>query len=128
MVLKDDMKESIVTRRSVAAGEVGTVRERLKADGTVEEVRVRFYPGQEGALQVTPYVLHKGERREDLLTYPEGVNRFLSGDDDYVIFPLSISFEYDDEIRIDYKNTSTFTYTLAIDVIVDYLGGQNRVV
>jgi hypothetical protein len=127
-MLKDDMKESIVIRRSVAAGESGTVRERLKADGTVEEIRVRFYPGQEGDLQVMPYILHKGERREDLLTFPAGSDRFLSGDDDYVVFPLSVSFEYDDNLQIDFKNIATFPYTLSVDVIVDYLGGQNRVV
>jgi hypothetical protein len=97
------------------------IRERLKDNGQVQEVRVRFYPGVERTLQVSPYVLHKNNRREDFFTYPEGTEPYITGDNDYLIFPCSLDFQYDDEICIEYNHAGgSFPYTLAVDVVVTY--------
>jgi hypothetical protein len=101
--------------------EESVIRERLKDNGQVQEVRVRFYPGVERTLQVSPYVLHKNNRREDFFTYPEGTEPYITGDNDYLIFPCSLDFQYDDEICIEYNHAGgDFPYTLAVDVVVTY--------
>lgn len=103
--------------------------ERVKADGTVEKLKVRFFAGQEKSLQVRPYILHKGRKIEDLVTYPEGTNEYLCGDDDYLEFDLSIPVENDDEIVIAVSNMDIDDpYTLNVSVMIDYYGGKMRVV
>jgi hypothetical protein len=116
-------KEVITIRQSVAAGVAGTVKERLKDDGYIEEVRIRFYPGVERQLEIVPYILHKENRKEDLFTYPTGTEGTITGDNDYLVFPVSLEFNYDDELWVDYKNKgTTYPYTLVIDIVVSYQG------
>lgn len=126
-MLSSDKKEVIAIRKTVPAGATVIVSERVKGPGTVEELRVRFYPGQSRSLRVNPYVLHKGDQAEPMLTYPEGTENFLSGDDDTLIFPSVVTVENDDNIRVIAQNMSSgFDYTLVIDVVIDYHSGQNR--
>lgn len=96
------------------------IKERMKDNGSVNEVRVRFYPGVEKSLHVNPYILHKAGRREELFTYPVGGEGFISGDNDTFVFPISIDFEYDDEIVVEFENVGNYSYTLAVDIIVNY--------
>jgi hypothetical protein len=121
-------KEVVAIRMNIPAGTTVTVLERIKAQGTVEELRVRFYPGQERELHVMPIVLHKGDQAEQLLTYPEGSENFLSGDDDSMIFPCVVAVDNDDHLKVTAQNTNiTYDYTLCIDVVIDYYAGKNRV-
>lgn len=121
-----DRKEVIAFRGTIAAGASGTLSERVKADGTVESVRARFYPGQQLALRVRPYVEHHGRKQEDLVTYVGSVG-YLAGDDDSFDFPVVVDVSYDDEIKLDYNNTDgTFDYDLVVDIVVDYYGGKVR--
>jgi hypothetical protein len=114
-------KEVIAVRKSVQPLEIGTVKERVKYDGFIEAINVRFYAGQESELKVMPLVMHKGGKTETFFTYPEGTDPTLSGEDDNFQYPLSIDIEYDDEIHIRYENrSSTYEYTLVVDVIVSY--------
>ena len=119
-------REVISFRKSIAAGASDVIRERVKAPGTLEEVRVRFNPGQANSLRIRPVVEHKGNRLEDLVTYPSGTNQFLSGDDDYLILPCSIVVDNDDFVEIIATNTGAFTYTIVCDVVIDYLYGSER--
>jgi hypothetical protein len=103
--------------------------ERVKAPGTLEGIRIRFYAGQELDLRVRPYVLHKGQKSEDVLTYPEGSNPYLSGDDDEFYFPVTVPLANDDEIKVHVVNVNTqYAYTLVVHVAIDYYGGGNRVI
>jgi hypothetical protein len=113
-------KEVIAIRKTVTAGEEGRIKERLKDNGYVEEIRVRFYPGVERTLKVLPYILHKSTKQENFFTTPEETEIFISGDDDSFVFPLSLSFEYDDELVVYYKNEGTYPYSLVVDIIVEY--------
>lgn len=124
----NNKKEVISFRKTVAGGTSMVLKERIKDPGTVEGLRVRFYPGQEKALQVFPFVEHKGQRIESLITYAEETDRFLSGDDDYMEYAVVVPVDYDDYIKIDVKNASPYDYDVAVDVFVDYFGGQNRVI
>jgi hypothetical protein len=115
------MVEGTYTEIDFVVKDDGVISERLKDNGQVQEVRVRFYPGVERTLQVSPYVLHKNNRREDFFTYPEGTEPYITGDNDYLIFPCSLDFQYDDEICIEYNHAGgDFPYTLAVDVVVTY--------
>jgi hypothetical protein len=114
-------KEVIAVRKSVLPLEAGTIKERVKYDGFIEGINVRFYAGQESELKVLPIVMHKGGKTETFFTYPEGTEPTLSGEDDSFTYPLSIDIEYDDEIQVRYENqSSTYEYTLVVDIIVSY--------
>lgn len=113
--------EVIAIRKTIPVLSNSTTKERCKGNGRVSELRIKFYPGVEKALKVQPFVLHKGGRAEQFLTYPEGTEPFISGDNDYLVFPVSVDFENDDEIAVYAENTNAnYTYSLAVDVIVSY--------
>lgn len=121
-------KEVMAFRKVISGGRNLTLSERLKANGTVEEIRVRFYPGQQRSLQISPYVMHKSERREDLFTYPFNTETYLTGDNDYLVFPVTLDFEYDDEFHINVFNADYVNaYTLSVDVVVSYHGYETGV-
>lgn len=123
------MKTEVITIRQVIGfGQTVNIKERCKSNGFVQEIRIRFYPGVENSLQVIPGVLHKGNIREDFFTYPEGTNRYISGDDDYLVFPVSLAFQNDDEIEVKAINTTTaYNYTLTCDLVVSYVESEEGV-
>lgn len=124
------MKTEVISfRQDITAGQQLTITERIKDKGEIIEVRVRFYPGQERALQVRPFVQLFNLQTEDLLTWGGSTNgsgspdRFLSGDEDYFVFPVSASVVADDNIAVWVNNTDlVYTYTLVCDVVVQYYG------
>lgn len=121
-------KEPIVFIKTIPAGTTDVLSERIKADGTIEGLIIRFFSGQENSLQVRPFVEHRGGLIEELVTYPSTTDRFLSGDDDYDEIPVSIPVRNDDYLKVSVTNTSIYDYTLKVTIIVDYLGGMTRVV
>lgn len=122
-------KETIAFIKNIAASTDLKLSERVKGEGTIEKFTVRFYPGQERSLQVRATVIHKGNKTEDLVTYPEGGENYLSGDDDSLSFNIVIPVENDDEIVLYVKNIdATYEYTLVAYIEIDYFGGKNRVV
>lgn len=124
-----DVSEPIVFVASIPPGQIRKFQERIKADGTIQSVKVRFFKGQQLALHVRPYVLHTGNLVEDIITYPEGTNQYLSGDDDYPLYDVVCPVRNDDELVVWVHNTDPDdTYTLNVTVTVDYHGGQNRAV
>lgn len=114
-------KEIIAIRKDIAPGTKVTFKERMKDNGALVNIRVRFYPGVENDLKVIPFILHKGNRREDVLTYVEGSNTNISGDDDTFIFPVYVEFKYDDELVVEVQNVGAFSYTCVFDATVEYV-------
>lgn len=116
------MKQEVVAfRANVNPSTSQVFTERIKDGGRVTEVRVRFYPGQERDLQVRPYLQLLNRQTEDLLTYPAGTDGFLSGDNDYLTFPVSLEVVMDDMIAVWVNNVNaTYTYTVVVDVVVQY--------
>lgn len=118
---KPMLVEDLKVRDFVRTGQLKPIKERIKYSGYVEEVRIRFYAGVEKALQVKPYVLRDGRRIEDLFTYPEGTDQYITGDDDYLVFPVSAEINTDDELIVEYRNLEKdFVYTLSIDFVLIY--------
>ena len=122
-------KEITSFRKSIPA-ESGVLqfKERIKAEGTIEKVSVRFYQGQQLKLKVQPFLLKHGGQPVKLIDYADGTDAFLSGDDDYFQYPVGIQTEYDDYILIIAENTALFECNMVVDVVVDYVGGKRRVV
>lgn len=119
------MKQEVIAfKKTIAPNTVETIKERVKADGFISSVSIRFYPGAENDLQVKPYIKHKGTHAiEDFFTYPEGTQKFISGDNDYFEYNVSLQVMYDDEIEVWVENKSTnYAYTLSVDVEINYTG------
>jgi hypothetical protein len=111
--------ENISFRKVIQPLESGMLKERVKANGVIRQVSIRFYSGQEKSLRVRPFVLHKASRAEDFFTYVEGTDVFMSGDNDVFNFPITLDVEYDDQIAVSYENTSSaYPYSLVVDVQV----------
>lgn len=125
-----DTKEVISFRKVIPPNTVNEfMQERVKAPGTVEGVYVRFYPGQQKSLQIIPMVEHKGRMPESLITYASSGETYLSGDDDRLDIPVVVSVDTNDYIKVQYSNVDpTYSYTLVVDVVVDYYAGQDRVI
>lgn len=117
-------KEVIVFKKTITANTPVYLTERIKDNGVIEELRVRFYPGVERGLQVMPYISHKIKAREDLISYNESSDQYITGDNDYFIYPVNVEVEYDDDLVIFANNVSNYDFTLSVDVIVSYDGGQ----
>lgn len=115
--------------KKALAGTTGYMTFRVPSNGTVEELRVRFYPGVEEALQVTPFIERKGGSAPDyLIEQVEESDTFLSGDDDYLVFPITYAVNQNDFLKIYYNNTSSqYDYSLKVYIVVDYIGGTNTV-
>lgn len=122
-------KEVISFRKDIQPGENVTLTERVKWNGAVKQLRIRFYPGVERALHVRPYVLHKAQLPENIITYVQESEQYISGDDDFYEFPCLIPVEYDDEVKVWARNDNdVYLYTLVVDVILQYEleGGRNH--
>lgn len=119
------MKAEVMSfRREITPGQSLVLTERIKDRGEVSEVRIRFYPGQERSLQVRPFLQLFNLQTEDLFTWAGNSSEsWLSGDDDYFVFPVSASVVPDDNVAVWVNNTdATYTYTLVCDVVVNYYG------
>lgn len=122
-------KEVIPFKKKIPPNTTDVLHERVKAAGTIEGVRIRFYAGQEGDLQVNPYVERKGGAMDQLFSYVATGDSYLSGEDDYFEYPVAVAVDNDEFVKVRVKNVDTqYTYTLSCDVIVDYYGGKNRVI
>lgn len=120
-------KEVITIRKDILPNTTDVISERIKADCTIEEIRMRFYVGQQLALEVYPFVEHKGRKIESFFTFPSTTKNTIAGDDDYLVFPVSVPCQYDDYVKIQCWNTDlTNTYTLAVDIVIDYMAGMER--
>lgn len=122
-------RETISFRKVIAAGANGiNFAEEIKGDATIEKLVVRFYPGQQKSLQVTPMVKFRTEEMYSLVRYATGTDGYLTGDDDTLEYPLGVEVQTGDQVVIYATNTdSTNAYSLVCDVIVDYLNGKARV-
>jgi hypothetical protein len=122
------MKAEVISYRYEAAPtEIFTLKERMKADGIVTQVNIRFYAGCELDLEVKPFILHKGRRAEDIFTYAGNTNQSITGDDDFFQFPVSLAFEYDDEFCVWFSNNDTVNaYNVCVDVFVNYEPGGDE--
>lgn len=119
-------KETVQFTATIAAGTEQTFSYQIKSEGTVERIVGKFYPGQQGALHVRPYLLLNGDRPEELIRYVSGSNAYLSGDDREFDYPIDFEVQGDDTLKVYAQNVSAYDYTLEIAVVIDYMAGRMR--
>jgi hypothetical protein len=118
-------RTSVTWAEQVPAGDDDVLAYELPADATVENVRVRIYPGAENTLRVTPQVRTRSNNTFPLLE-TRGKD-YVDGDDDTWQFGVSESVEEGDKIQVRRENTdgqNAHNYRVIVDV--DYLGGTGR--
>lgn len=121
-------KEVALFRKKLAPLEKIELVERVKDNGTLENVKMRFYMGQEMNLKITVYVKHTGNKTEQIFTSPTN-DYYVGGDDDTFIFDVIVPVYYDDEIIVKAINESNlYSYDMVVDVDIDYYQGTDRVV
>jgi hypothetical protein len=120
--------ESIKIQRTITAGTMGTIIERIKGSGTIVEVSGKFYQGQELKLHVSPKLRKGHNLLVDLYTYPTGGNAYLAGDNQEFNDTMSLECDNDDELYIVYDNVAAFDCTISLTVTVDYYAGKARVI
>lgn len=129
--------EVVSFRKKIPKGSNGDnkiiLKEKIKDAGTVEGIKGMFYEGQGKNLTVYPYVIHKGNRKEDLITYVEGTDPFLSGNKRFVDVPANCQVDKDDYIYMEIENLTPddetgADYSLDFDIIVDYYAGKRRAI
>jgi hypothetical protein len=114
-------KETISFSYILAAGQDIELEEELKWHGEVQEVRVKFNPGQQGTLHVNPRLVRHGKSTEELIQYPKKGEPHLSGDDDYKVYPISHRFKHEEKVLVYAKNVSTkYDRTINVDIVVQY--------
>lgn len=119
----NEKRTEVVIKQVVAAGSRGVLNYRIPSDCTIELIRVNFYPGQERCLRLTPVAKH-GQRFENFI---ELVGEpYLSGDDDYLSYDVSVPMAYDDEILLYYENIGSWPYTVDTQFTLEYENGQRR--
>ena len=112
-----------VFRKAVPAGEKGVMEIELTGHGFATEVVIIFAAGENGTLQIRPYVMHPGELINDLLRYAG--DNFISGDDSTYRLPCYQEIENHTKLRLAYENTAaagTADSQIMVDVIVQYDG------
>lgn len=120
-------KEVILFNKLIPPNKKDVLHYRIPSDCTVEEVRVRFYQGVQGSLQVIPFIEHKGNKIENLIDYASGTDQWVTGENDYFVFPVVVPCEFNDFLKVEVKNTSVdFAYTCMVQVVLDFYGGQGR--
>lgn len=121
----ESKKEIVSFTKLIKANTTDVLHERIKADGTIESVKVRIYQGVQKSLRILPFIEHKGSKTENILTFPSTTDPYITGDDDYFIYDVTIPVEYDDFLKVWVQNIdSTHDYTLSVTVEVDYIGGR----
>lgn len=123
-----DKREVVLIRKTVPAGQSVEIRERIKSDGTLEAMKIRFYAGEGLTLQVRPVVEKRGGQAVDVVTYPAGTDNFIIGDDDYLEYTPVIAVSNDEELVVYATNTGGVDSKLVIDFEVDYYAGKKRIV
>ena len=121
-------KEVVSFRKNIGAGVKEMLKERVKAPGTVEKIRVKFYSGEQLTLKIKPCVEKKGRQLVDLITYPKNTDTVITGDDELLTFDVVFPVYNDDVLVLIVENTGDKLSRCSCDIEVDYYAGDKRVV
>jgi len=110
---------------SVSPDTTETYSRKIETHATLENLSVRFYPGQELNLEIQPY-RKRGMETTPLVEYQD--RDALVGDDDRYTFDITEDLEPDDEVVIKATNRDeTYAYDFNLDVEIDRFGGSSRI-
>lgn len=117
--------------KEILAGTTEIFKVTIKADCTLEKMRVKFYPGPEGDLQITPYYIKPDNVRINVIGTDDDNKspRYLAGDDVVFEFEVGLAMKEGTILYFECVNTDTVN-SHYVDVIfeLEELGGIERVV
>lgn len=115
--------DSILFDAKIPSDSKAELRKKIPFNGYIRKMTIVFYPGQEKALQVNPYVLTWGDLAIPLTKFT-GDKSFFSGDDDQFNIGMSQRIKTDDYIVIEVENvSSSYDYDLYVMFEIEYEGG-----
>lgn len=123
-------KQQAYSFRAVCpAGSTKKFEQIIPGAATVEKVRVHFYQGQQKALHIVPVVVHKSKERENIIDFPTGTDPYLSGDNEDLVYDVSIPVGNLDKLVVEANNTDPVNdYSIVVDIMLDFENGQKRAV
>ncbi|WP_380681088.1 hypothetical protein [Salinigranum sp. GCM10025319] len=119
-----------VSRRfstTATGGADDEVTHEVEEDATVEEIRIRFYPGPLLDLELRPFVETDEGRRRDLV---DVIGReTIVGDDDRFEFHISEDVRESDVVGVEYVNNDAQNeYDFVVDMDFERAGGSSRII
>lgn len=116
----NNVSKASVFRATIPPGTSGYLDAELKAHGFIKNVKIRFAAGENGTLHVRPTIVLPGEIPVDLLSYADGGDKYVSGDDETFSSDLKFEIENYTKVRVWYENTGVGNSILNVDVITEY--------
>lgn len=116
----NNVSKASIFRKTIAPGDSGYIDAELTDHGFIKNVKIRFAAGENGTLHVRPTIVLPGDIPVDLLSYADGGDKYVSGDDETVSSDLKFEIENKTKIRVWYDNTGTGTSFLNVDVTTEY--------
>ena len=107
-------------RKTISPGTSGYLDAELTAHGVVKSIRIRFAAGENGTLHIRPTVVIPQDIPIDLISYAQGGDKYVSGDDEN--FQSDVKFEIENHaiLRVWYDNTGVGNSFLNVDIDVEY--------
>lgn len=94
--------------------------------GTVRNVHVRMFAGNQLSLQLKPQRLRR-EELQSLVSYAGGGKQYIDGDDETEDFSTSVDVQPGDVLQVTYTNTdATNAYDFAVDLTIIVGSGGGR--
>ena len=119
-----ETSEAVSFAERVAPNSETELAYEVSGDATVEQLLIRFYPGQQLDLIVDIYIREKGGERKRPVVNTPGDSSFV-GDDDTYEFNLSKPVSEGEELVVVAENTDPqYAYDVRVNAEVDYRGGS----
>jgi len=116
----NNVSKTYVFRKTITPGDSGYIDAELSAHGFVKAVKIRFAAGENGTLHIRPTVVIPQDIPIDLLSYAQGGDKFVSGDDETVSSDVKFEIENHAILRVWYDNQGIGNSFLNVDIEVEY--------
>lgn len=98
---------NILAREQVQAGEHRLIEKEFHAAGIVQDLSLRFYPGQMLDLEIEIRIERLGGSEVQLFNFMSHGSKTIAGDDDYFKEAIGISVRRKEKLQIYVYNKST---------------------
>lgn len=105
---------------TVAAGAHTIYKAEITGNGQVKHFRARFAVGENGTLQLRPYVINNGNITINLCDFAENGNNYISGDDENFDFDCYVPVETHAVLCLEVNNTGAYASRLDCAIVVQY--------
>lgn len=121
----DESKDPGTIGKTVEPGEEEVTALEVEQDGTLEDLQLRFYPGQMLSLRLRVVIRRNNE---ELPLIETAGKPFLDGDDDMFYWDTSRPVLAGDRIAVIAENVGDHPYDYRLNVDIDHYGGVERLI